>query len=82
MFMTWENLGDHFAYDKRVVIAEIDCEPSKNYKVCKAMTVNQYPSYILFKNSKAELKLSGRQSKKTFIELVENLFEPVDLSLL
>lgn len=75
MFMTWEYLGEHYANNNRVVIAELDCTPKKNLKVCRAMGVDHYPTYILFKNGQREQKMRGRQRKLDLIEYVEDLFE-------
>lgn len=42
IFDIWENLGEHYSNDKRILIAEMDCEPDKNKKVCKSFKVSGY----------------------------------------
>lgn len=75
MFLTWEYLGEHYANNNKVVIAELDCTPKKNLKVCRAMDVGHYPTYILFKNGQREKKMSGRQQRFDLIEHVEDLLD-------
>jgi predicted DsbA family dithiol-disulfide isomerase len=72
MFGTWENLGEYYAKDPQVGIAEMNCK-SKDLKVCRSMKVDRYPTFILFKNGKKQLKLKGGQRKSDFIEYVEDL---------
>lgn len=75
MFETWENLGEHYANNNKVVIAELNCEPKKNLKICRSFGVHRYPSYILFNNAEKEKKVSGRKKKKAFISYVEHLIK-------
>lgn len=75
MFETWENLGEHYANSKKVVIAEMNCGPKKNLKVCRSFDVDRYPTYVLFKNGEKEKTISGRKKKKDLIEYVENLIK-------
>lgn len=73
MFSTWEDLGEYYANSEKVVIAEMNCGPKQNLKVCRSFYVDRYPTYILFRNGEKMKQISGRKDRKNLIGLVENL---------
>jgi thioredoxin-like negative regulator of GroEL len=43
------------------MIAEMDCEPEKNKKICKSFKVTGYPALIFFKDGKKFEKYIGER---------------------
>lgn len=72
MFDVWENLGEKYSNDKRFVIAEMDCEPEKNKKVCKSFKVRGYPALIMFKDGVKYEKFIGERKLDDFVTYVED----------
>lgn len=70
IFDTWESLGDHYAYNSSVLIAEVDCEPNKS--LCKSFKIYEYPTLVMFRNSKKFEKYIGKRTKEELIEYVDD----------
>lgn len=75
MFDAWESLGEHYANDKRLVIAEIDCEPRKNKKVCNKFAIDRYPMIFIFKNGIKQDLYDKERTKEDFIAYVEDFIK-------
>lgn len=71
MFDAWENLGDFYFEDDRILIAEIDCEPELNKEVCKGLGVDAYPSLIMYRNGVREEKYDGERTNDDLIMFVD-----------
>lgn len=59
-------------------IAEMDCEPDKNKKVCKSYKVTGYPALIFFKDGKKFEKYIGERSKEELIIYVNDFLREDD----
>lgn len=75
MFETWENLGEHYTDDKRVVIAEMNCKPKKDKKVCRSFGVDRFPTYVLFDEGVKKKLMSGKKRLKDLVNCVDDLIE-------
>lgn len=71
MFDTWESVGEHYAHHKNVLIAEIDCEESKD--LCHRCKVKKYPTLIFYRNSLKFEKYIGERTKEDFISYIDNV---------
>lgn len=74
IFETWENVGDHFANNKTIVIAEIDCEEYKS--LCRNFKIREYPVLVMFKNGAKFEKYVGPRTKEDLIEYIDNFLKP------
>lgn len=70
IFETWENVGDFFAEQDNIKIAEVDCERQKD--LCKLFKINAYPTLLMFKNGVKYEKYVGVRSKNDLVSYVEN----------
>jgi thiol-disulfide isomerase/thioredoxin len=71
VFETWENLGEHYAYNyTNIKIAEVDCE--KNKSLCRKFKIRDYPQFIMFKEGRKFEKYIGKRKLKHFINYVDS----------
>lgn len=75
MFEAWENLGDFYFQDDRILIAEIDCEPELNKQVCKVFGVTAYPSLFIFKNGIKDEKYLGERTKDALVKYADKFIK-------
>lgn len=80
MFDDWESLGVHYANDKRVLIAEMNCETRNNKKICRKLNVDQYPMMYMFKNGVQGDLYDRKRSKEDFIKYVEKSLKADDVN--
>lgn len=72
MFDAWESVGVHYAHDNRIIIAEMDCGPQRNKKVCKKFGVDRYPMIFMFKDGVRGDLYDLEREKQDFIDYIEN----------
>jgi thioredoxin-like negative regulator of GroEL len=78
MFDDWESLGERYSNDSRVLIAEMNCDPSSNKKICRKFDVDRYPMIFMFKDGVQGDLYDRKRSKKEFIKYVEDFLKESD----
>lgn len=73
IFDVWENIGDHYAYNNSIMIAEVDCEDYKS--LCRNFKVREYPTLIMFKNGVKFEKYVGLRTKEDIIEYIDSFLK-------
>lgn len=79
MFEDWESLGEYYFDNEKVSIAEMNCEPSVNKKICRRFEADRYPRIFMFKNGVKHDKLyDGEREKKYFIQYIEQFMSSTE----
>lgn len=65
----WENVGEKFTNSKDILIADMNCGKYKS--TCQSFNVREYPTLIMFKDSKRFEKYIGKRSTNDLINYVE-----------
>lgn len=71
MFEAWESLGEHFWNNKNIRIAEMDCDPPENKKICKKFKVDQFPMIFMFKEGIQGKLYDGSREKEDLVSYIE-----------
>lgn len=70
---TWEIIGEHYASNANILIAEIDCEVSRT--LCKSFKVREYPTLLMVKNGKEIEKYQGEKSIKDITAFADGFID-------
>lgn len=78
MFDAWESLGEHYWNHNNVRIAEMDCDPPKNKKICHKFGVDQFPMIFIFKDGIQGKLYEGHREKEDFVSYVEQFLDELE----
>lgn len=62
-------MGEHFAHQKDILIADFDC--GKYKAACQSYNIKEYPTLIIFKDGKRFEKYIGARTTQDLINYVD-----------
>lgn len=75
LFDIWESVGDRYAYNKKILIAEINCEDSSS--LCEKFKVNKYPILMMIKSGRKLKRYDGSRLEEDLIEYIDDFLNGV-----